>query len=122
MQQRSVIWPTDLSDLRALIRTITYLICWAISEIPRLSHTTPEWQSSRYSVYAGTLCVKFRLLQICRFERDYSQTDGRLVPVHLNVDCYRTINNLRSHSRFQPRVKVWDREEEGVHSSCAQVR
>jgi len=46
---------TGPSDLRALIGTGTYLICWAISEIPRLSHTTPEWHSSRYSVHAGTL-------------------------------------------------------------------
>jgi len=46
-------------------------------------------------------------------ERDYSQIDGRLVPVHLNIDCYRTINNLRSHPRFQPRARVWGREEEG---------
>jgi len=30
-------WPTDPPDLWTLIRTDTYLICWAISEIPRLS-------------------------------------------------------------------------------------
>src|SRR5712672_337090 len=47
--------PTDPPDLRTLIRTSTYLICWAISEIPRLSHATPERHSSRYSVHAGTL-------------------------------------------------------------------
>jgi|SRR5712671_4036737 len=47
--------PTDPSDLRSLIRAGTYLICWAISEIPRFSHAAPEWHSSRYSVCAGTL-------------------------------------------------------------------
>src|SRR5712672_4245305 len=50
-----MILPTYPPDLRTLIRTSTYLICWAISEIPRLSHATPEWHSSRYSVHAGTL-------------------------------------------------------------------
>ena len=50
-----MIWLTDPPDLRSLIRTGTYLICWAISEIPRLSHATPEQHSSRYSVHAGTL-------------------------------------------------------------------
>jgi len=50
-----MIWPTDPFDLRTLIRSDTYLICWAISEIPRLSHATPERHSSRYSVHAGTL-------------------------------------------------------------------
>jgi len=38
-----------------LIRSDTYLICWAISEIPRLSHAAPERHSSRYSVHTGTL-------------------------------------------------------------------
>src|SRR5712671_4825727 len=46
---------TDPSDLRTLIRSDTYLSCWAISEIPRLSHAAPEQHSSRYSVHAGTL-------------------------------------------------------------------
>src|SRR5712671_1484447 len=50
-----MIWPTDPLDLRSLIRTSTYLICWAISEIPRLSHAAPGRHSSRYSVRAGTL-------------------------------------------------------------------
>src|SRR5882757_6095760 len=50
-----MIWPTDPPDLRTLIRMGTYLICWAISKIPRLSHATPERHSSRYSVLAGTL-------------------------------------------------------------------
>ena len=50
-----MIRPTDPPDLRTLIRMGTYLICWAISEIPRLSHTAPEQHSSRYSVHAGTL-------------------------------------------------------------------
>src|SRR5882757_7261822 len=50
-----MIRPTDPPDLQTLIRTGTYLICWAISEIPRLSHATPERHSSRYSVHAGTL-------------------------------------------------------------------
>src|SRR5712671_8238073 len=50
-----MIRPTDPPDLQTLIRTSTYLICWAISEIPRLSHATPEQHSSRYSVHAGTL-------------------------------------------------------------------
>src|SRR5712671_6455420 len=50
-----MIRPTDPLDLRSLIRTSTYLICWAISEIPRLSHAAPGRHSSRYSVRAGTL-------------------------------------------------------------------
>src|SRR5882757_3672618 len=50
-----MIQPTDPFDLRTLIRSDTYLICWAISEIPRLSHTAPERHSLRYSVHAGTL-------------------------------------------------------------------
>src|SRR5712671_4903054 len=50
-----MIRPTDPPDLRTLIRTGTYLICWVISEIPRLSHAAPEWHSSRYSVHTGTL-------------------------------------------------------------------
>ena len=50
-----MIWLTDPPDLWTLIRTGTYLICWAISEIPRLSHAAPEWHFSRYSVHAGTL-------------------------------------------------------------------
>src|SRR5712671_4775507 len=50
-----MIQPTDPFDLRTLIRLDTYLICWAIPEVPRLSHTAPEWHSSRYSVHAGTL-------------------------------------------------------------------
>ena len=66
--------------------------------------------------------VKFCLLQIRWLGITIPNTGGCLVPVHLNVDCYRTINNLQSHSRFQPRAKVWDREERGVCSSCAQVR
>src|SRR5712675_839761 len=49
-----MIRPTDPPDLRTLIRTGTYLICWAISKIPRLSHAAPERHSSRYSVHAGT--------------------------------------------------------------------
>src|SRR5712671_7531369 len=50
-----MIRPTDPPDLRTLIRTSAYLICWVVSEIPRLSHATPERHSSRYSVRAGTL-------------------------------------------------------------------
>src|SRR5712671_3991326 len=50
-----MIQPTDPFDLRTLIRSDTYLICWAISEISRLSHTAPERHSLRYSVHAGTL-------------------------------------------------------------------
>src|SRR5882757_5577350 len=50
-----MIRPTDPPDLWSLIRRNTYLICWAISEIPRLSHATPERHSLRYSVHAGTL-------------------------------------------------------------------
>jgi len=46
---------TDPPDLQTLIRTGTYLICWAISKIPRLSHATLEQHSSRYSVHTGTL-------------------------------------------------------------------
>src|SRR5712672_1905782 len=57
--------------------------------------------------------VKFCLLQIRWLGVTIPNTGSCLVPVHLNVDCYRTINNLQSHSRFQPRAKVWDREEEG---------
>src|SRR5712672_2340922 len=45
---------TDPFDLRTLIRSDTYLICWVISKIPRLSHAAPERHSSRYSVYTGT--------------------------------------------------------------------
>src|SRR5712675_1415217 len=50
-----MIRPTDPPDLRSLIQTDTYLICWVISEIPRISHAAPEWYSLRYSVHAGTL-------------------------------------------------------------------
>jgi len=64
-------------------------------------------------------CVKFRLLQVCWLGVTIPKTSGCLVPVYLNVDCYRTINNLRSHSRFQPRAKVWDRgEERGPFKLC----
>src|SRR5712675_2615627 len=49
-----MIRPIDPPNLWTLIRTDTYLICWAISEIPRLSHAAPERHSSRYSVHAGT--------------------------------------------------------------------
>src|SRR5712672_4198679 len=61
-------------------------------------------------------CVKFHLLQVRWLGVTIPNTDSCLVPVHLNIDCYRTINNLRGHPRFQPRAKVWDRGEEGVHS------
>ena len=50
-----MIWLTDSPDLQTLIQAGTYLICWMISEIPRLSHAAPEWHSSKYSVYVETL-------------------------------------------------------------------
>src|SRR5712672_4110710 len=50
-----MIQPTDPPDLWTLIRMNTYLICWVITEIPRLSHAAPEQYASRYSVHTGTL-------------------------------------------------------------------
>src|SRR5712671_6894937 len=73
----------DPPDLRSLIRGDTYLICWAISEIPRLSHAAPQRRSSRYSVHAGTLRNASGIF--CAFQ---FQTMGRfpeLTPVRSQV-------------------------------------
>src|SRR5882672_2005999 len=74
-----MIRPTDPPDLRTLIRTSAYLICWVISEIPRLSHATPEWHSSRYSVHAGTLQSVSGIF--CILVRNMGQFP-ELTPVH----------------------------------------